>query len=170
MSRYFAVNDVLPGNRLHDSLANQTLREDSKHHDALTHLSFKFNPVLLGIYLEKKISDMSYKSHDNATKSNAQGFSDYEEISNVQPSSSAVLGFGSAVQLPSGSSPRTSKKKASFLGSLSKGTIRKGTFITKPRHQGFLSEEPFEVRTFACISDHGVNIPTISLFFFSSTV
>ncbi|KAL9974456.1 hypothetical protein ACROYT_G011488 [Oculina patagonica] len=53
------------------------------------------------------------------------------------------LSVSGAVQQHAIASPRTSKKR-SFLASLSKGTQRKGTIITRPMNQESMPEEPFE--------------------------
>lgn len=86
---------------------------------------------------------MSHKWQDETTRHNAQESSDYAEITNVQPSFSG-LSVSGAVPQHAIASPRTTKKR-SFLASLSKGTQRKGTIITRPVNQESMSEEPLEV-------------------------
>ena len=86
---------------------------------------------------------MSHKWQDEATRHNAQERSDYAEITNVQPSFSG-LSVSGAVPQHAIASPRTSKKR-SFLASLSKGTQRKGTIITRPMNQESMPEEVLEV-------------------------
>lgn len=92
--------------------------------------------------LEKQLK-MSHKWQDESTRHNAQESSEYAEITNVQPSLTGLTVSG-AMQQHAIASPRTSKKR-SFLASLSKGTQRKGTIITRPMNQESMPEEPFEV-------------------------
>ena len=87
---------------------------------------------------------MSHKWQDESTRHNAQESSEYAEISNMQPSLTGLSVSGGGVQQHVVASPRTSKKR-SFLASLSKGTQRKGTIITRPMNQDSMQEEPFEV-------------------------
>lgn len=99
--------------------------------------------VSLVICGRKKHLNMSHKWQDETTRHNAQESSDYAEITNVQPSFSG-LSVSGAVPQHAIASPRTSKRR-NFLASLSKGTQRKGTIITRPMNQESMPEEPFEV-------------------------
>lgn len=86
---------------------------------------------------------MSHKWYDEGTRHNAQASSDYSKITDVQPSLTG-LSVSGALQQHAIASPRTAKKR-SFLHSLSKGTQRKGTIITRPMNQDAMPEEPYEV-------------------------
>lgn len=68
-----------------------------------------------------------------------QESSDYAMITDVQPSSTG-LNVSGPQHLHAFASPRTSKKR-NFLASLSKGTQRKGTIITRPMNQDSMPEE-----------------------------
>ena len=87
---------------------------------------------------------MSHKWQDELMRHNTQDSSEYAEISNVQPSLTG-LSVSGAVQQHAIASPRTTKKR-NFLASLSRGTTRKGTIITRPMNQESMPEEYFEVR------------------------
>lgn len=82
---------------------------------------------------------MSHKWQDEATSHNAEESSDYAMITDVQPSLTGLSVSGSQQQ-QAVASPRTSKKR-SFLASLSKGSQRKGTIITRPMNQDSMPEE-----------------------------
>ena len=86
---------------------------------------------------------MSHKWQDDTTRHNAQESSDYAEITNVQPSSTGLSVSGTVPQHAI-ASPRTTKKR-SFLATLSKGTQKRGTIITRPMNQESMPGEPFEV-------------------------
>lgn len=109
----------------------------------LAQFHLNLTPVSWAICGRKKHLNMSYKWQDETTRQNAQESSDYAEITNVQPSFSG-LSVSGAVPQHAIASPRTSKKR-SFLASLSKGTQRKGTIITRPMNQESMPEEPLEV-------------------------
>ena len=82
---------------------------------------------------------MSHKWQDEATSHDAQESGDYAMITDVQPSLTG-LSVSGAQQQQAVASPRTSKKR-SFLASLSKGSQRKGTIITRPMNQDSMPEE-----------------------------
>lgn len=86
---------------------------------------------------------MSHKWHEDLTRHNAQSSSDYVEVSDVH-SSLTGLNVGGGVQQHAIASPRTSEKR-SFLQSLSKGSQRKGTIITRPLNHDAMPEESHEV-------------------------
>ena len=85
---------------------------------------------------------MSHKKHEDATQ-HTQLVTDYSEIKDVQPSLTG-MNHGGVLQQHVVASPRTSKKR-SFLHSLSKGSQKRGTVITRPMNQDSMAEESIEV-------------------------
>lgn len=133
------------GNRVR-SMRNKYLGKINRYRNieyVLAQFHLNLTPVSWAICGRKKHLNMSYKWQDETTRQNAQESSDYAEITNVQPSFSG-LSVSGAVPQHAIASPRTSKKR-SFLASLSKGTQRKGTIITRPMNQESMPEEPLEV-------------------------